>query len=189
MWYFMLHSGIHATITGVLLAFAIPFGDGSDQSPSAKVQHFLHRPVAFLILPLFALANTGIALGSNWHENLIGPGSTGIFLGLILGKPMGILLFSLAGAWLGFCSLPKNLKWKHIAGAGLLGGIGFTMSIFIALQAFESNELIDNAKIAVLISSAIAGIAGFLWLKRTLPAHAGDQNMPETNSSHVRPEK
>ncbi len=169
MWYFMLHSGIHATITGVLLAFAIPFGNGGEQSPSYRLQHFLHRPVAYLIMPLFALANTGIILGYGWLYTLGDPGSIGIFLGLILGKPLGIMLFSMAGVWIGCCSLPPELKWKHIAGAGILAGIGFTMSIFISLLAFDQSDMINNAKIAVLIASLIAGITGFLWLRKTLP--------------------
>jgi len=177
MWYFMLHSGIHATITGVLLAFAIPFGDGSEKSPSYRLQHFLHRPVAFIILPLFALANTGILLGSNWLHGLGETSSVGIFIGLILGKPLGILLFSMAAVGLGLCALPPELKWKHIAGAGFLGGIGFTMSIFITLLAFDNQTLINSSKIAVLISSAIAGIIGFLWLRRTLPDKHPDQSI------------
>ncbi|MEI7724701.1 MAG: Na+/H+ antiporter NhaA [Bacteroidota bacterium] len=171
MWYFMLHSGIHATITGVLLAFAIPFGDGGEKSPSYKLQHFLHWPVAFFILPLFALANTGIVLGNNWYHSLGETGSIGIFIGLILGKPLGIWLFSMAGVALGFCALPGDLKWKHIAGTGFLGGIGFTMSIFITLLAYDQDTLINNSKIAVLIASAIAGIIGFFWLRKTLSDH------------------
>lgn len=171
MWYFMLHSGIHATITGVLLAFAIPFGDGGEKSPSYKLQHFLHKPVAFLILPLFALANTGILPESNWQYSLLEPGSIGIFIGLILGKPLGIWLFSMAGVELGLCTLPTDLRWKHIVGAGFLGGIGFTMSIFITSLAFDHVTMINNLKIAVLIASAIAGIIGFLWLSKTLPRH------------------
>ena len=171
MWYFMLHSGIHATITGVLLAFAIPFGDGGEKSPSYKLQHFLHKPVAFLILPLFALANTGILPESNWQYSLLEPGSIGIFIGLILGKPLGIWLFSMAGVELGLCTLPTDLRWKHIVGAGFLGGIGFTMSIFITSLAFDQVTLINNLKIAVLIASAIAGIIGYLWLSKTLPRH------------------
>ena len=169
MWYFMLHSGIHATITGVLIAFAIPFGDGGEKSPSYKLQHFLHRPVAFIILPLFALANTAIILTSNWHHSLYEPESIGIFIGLILGKPLGICLFSMVGIALGICSLPRGLKWKHIAGTGFLGGIGFTMSIFITLLAFDRVSFINSSKIAVLLSSTIAGTIGFLWLLKTLP--------------------
>ncbi len=168
MWYFMLHSGIHATISGVLLAFAIPFGGGGEKSPSYILQHFLHKPVAFIILPLFALANTGIVLGSGWLHSLASSNSLGIFLGLILGKPLGICLFSLIGVGLGICVLPADLKWKHIIGAGFLGGIGFTMSIFITLLAFNEPDLVNSSKITVLIASLIAGIIGFVWLRSTL---------------------
>ncbi len=168
MWYFMLHSGIHATISGVLLAFAIPFGDGGEKSPSFKMEHFLHKPVAFFILPLFALANTGILLGGGWAAGLGTSNSLGIFLGLIIGKPLGIFLFSFLGASLGLCALPPDIQWKHIVGAGFLGGIGFTMSIFITLLAFDQSAVIDSSKISVLIASGIAGIIGFLWLKATL---------------------
>jgi len=169
MWYFMLNSGVHATITGVLLAFAIPFGDGKKKSPSYILQHFLHKPVAFFILPLFAIANTCIAINPNWSEGLSQTNSLGIILGLIIGKPLGIFLFALLGVSLGMCKLPKNLKWSSIIGAGMLGGIGFTMSIFITLLAFPgNNEVIINSKIAVLIASFIAGTLGFIWLKISL---------------------
>ncbi len=168
MWYFMLNSGIHATITGVLLAFVIPFGDGSKTTSSYKLQHFLHKPVAFFILPLFAVANTCIAINSNWHEGLSHPNAIGIIAGLVLGKPLGIWLFSFIGVSLGICNLPKDLKWKTLLGAGMLGGIGFTMSIFITLLAFSDSEIITNSKIAILIASFISGIVGFVWLKSDL---------------------
>jgi NhaA family Na+:H+ antiporter len=170
MWYFMLNSGVHATITGVLLAFVIPFGDGSKKSPSYILQHFLHKPVAFIILPLFAIANTCIAIDSGWQDGLSHSNSLGILLGLVVGKPLGIFLFSFLGVSLGFCSLPKDLKWKTIIGAGMLGGIGFTMSIFITLLAFKNDgdEVITYSKIAILIASFIAGTMGFLWLKFSL---------------------
>lgn len=170
MWYFMLNSGVHATITGVLLAFVIPFGDGGKKTSSYKIQHFLHKPVAFLILPLFAVANTCIAINSNWHEGLNHPNTIGIIAGLVIGKPLGIWLFSFLGVSLGICVLPKDLQWKTIIGAGMLGGIGFTMSIFITLLAFKSEgeEVITYSKIAILIASFTAGTAGFLWLKYTL---------------------
>ncbi len=168
MWYFMLNSGVHATITGVLLAFVIPFGDGGKKTLSYQLQHFLHKPVAFIILPLFAIANTCIAINSNWQEGLVHPNSLGIILGLVIGKPLGIFLFSFLGVSLGLCALPKDLKWKTILGAGMLGGIGFTMSIFITLLAFKEPEEIAISKIAILISSFIAGTLGFLWLKYTL---------------------
>jgi len=168
MWYFMLHSGVHATITGVLLAFAIPFGSDEEKSPSYILQHFLHKPVAFFILPLFAMANTSIAIGDNWQNALGETYSLGIIAGLVIGKPLGIWLFSLIGAAIGLCSLPSDLKWKNIIGVGFLGGIGFTMSIFITLLAFDKVEIVNNAKIAIIAASIIAGTIGFIFLRLTL---------------------
>ena len=175
MWYFMLQSGIHATITGVLLAFVIPFGDtsthsttGEKKSPSYRLQHLLHKPVAFIILPLFALANTCITFNAQWIPNLWQPNSIGVFVGLVIGKPLGICLFSVMAVSIGICVLPTDLKWKHIIGASFLGGIGFTMSIFITLLAFNDTEVITGTKITILISSLVAGLIGFLWLKVTL---------------------
>jgi NhaA family Na+:H+ antiporter len=169
MWYFMLNSGVHATITGVLLAFVIPFGDGGKQSASYRLQHFLHQPVAFIILPLFAIANTCLPIESDWHEGLSHENSIGIILGLVVGKPLGIWFFSFLAVTLGICTLPKDLKWKNILGAGMLGGIGFTMSIFITLLAFKNDgeEIITYSKIAILIASFLSGTIGFLWLKFT----------------------
>lgn len=170
MWYCMLNSGVHATITGVLLAFVIPYGNGGKTTSSYRLQHFLHRPVAFIILPLFAIANTCIAIDSNWHEGLTHANSIGIMVGLIVGKPIGITLFALLCVKLGIGSLPKDLKWKHILGAGMLGGIGFTMSIFITLLAFKNDgvEVITYSKIAILVASFVSGTLGFLWLKMSL---------------------
>jgi NhaA family Na+:H+ antiporter len=168
MWYFMLNSGVHATITGVLLAFAIPFGDGNEKSPSFFLQHFLHKPVAFFILPLFAVANTCIPLAGNIQGGLSQTYSLGIIAGLAIGKPLGILLFSFIAVALGLCILPDGLNWKRITGAGFLGGIGFTMSIFITLLAFPDADIVNNSKIAILVASLISGITGFLWLNRTL---------------------
>ena len=168
-WYFMLHSGIHATITGVILAFVIPFGDGGEKSPSYILQHFLHKPVAFVILPVFALANTCIALGADWFHGLSGSNSLGIIAGLVFGKPLGIFLFSFLAVKLGVGLLPAELKWKNIFGVGMLGGIGFTMSIFITLLAYNDPNVIDSSKIAILLASVIAGTLGLLALKLTLP--------------------
>jgi len=170
MWYFMLNSGVHATITGVLLAFAIPFGKGDEKSPSYKLQHFLHKPVAFFILPLFAISNTCIAIGGDFQSGLIQPNSLGIFMGLVLGKPLGIFIFSYIGSVLGLCALPGDLKWSNILSVGVLGGIGFTMSIFVTLLAFNNPETINQSKIAILLSSTIAAILGFIILKITLKA-------------------
>jgi NhaA family Na+:H+ antiporter len=168
MWYFMLHSGVHATITGVLLAFAIPCGNGGEKSPSFILQHFLHKPVAFFILPLFAIANTCITIGDIWQSGLGQTNSLGIMTGLVIGKPLGVFLFSFIGVGLGLCALPTDLRWKNIIGAGFLGGIGFTMSIFITLLAFDNTDIVNNSKIAILIASLIAGTIGFLWLRLTL---------------------
>lgn len=168
MWYFMLLSGVHATIAGVLLAFVIPFGDGSDRSPSYKLQHYLHKPVAFIILPLFALANTCILIEPTWMTGLMSANSIGIFAGLVIGKPLGIFLFSFVAVVTGMCTLPSEINWKHVIGVGLLGGIGFTMSIFITLLAFAEPEFITQSKIAILLASLVSGSVGFIWLNRFL---------------------
>lgn len=168
MWYFMLHSGVHATITGVLLAFAIPFGNGDEQSTSYILQHFLHKPVAYLILPFFALANTAIILSGDIMETLTQHYSLGIAFGLIVGKPLGIFLLTFLAVKFGLCKLPEDVNWKAILGVGFLGGIGFTMSIFITLLAFNSDTVINNAKLVILLSSLVAGLIGLLILKQTL---------------------
>lgn len=168
MWFCMLQSGIHATIAGVLLAFAIPFSAKTDdeESPSHKLEHILHKPVAFIILPIFALANTGVIIGATWAQELASNNSLGIMGGLLLGKPVGIMLLCFIAVSIGICKLPAGLNWKHIFGAGLLGGIGFTMSIFITNLAFVGNgDAITASKIAVLLASLTAGTVGFLWLK------------------------
>ena len=165
MWYCFLRSGVHATIAGVLLAFAIPFKDGGERSPSYRLQHALHKPVAFFILPLFALANTGILFESSLKDALINDNSLGIIFGLVIGKPLGIMLMLFIGVKTKVISLPKGIQWKHIAATGFLAGIGFTMSIFITLLAFNSPGLVVNSKIAVLISSLIPAVVGFFFLK------------------------
>ena len=168
MWYFMLHSGVHATIAGVMLAFAIPFGDGSEKTLSSKLQHKLHYPVAFLILPLFSLANTCIVFKHHWISGLSTNIGTGIITGLVAGKPIGIILFSSLAVFIGIAKLPKGLTWKHIAGVSLLAGIGFTMSIFITLLAFDDKTIIDIGKIAIIFASTLSAIAGLITLKLVL---------------------
>lgn len=164
VWYFMLNSGVHATITGVLLAFVIPFGNGDKKSTSYLLQHFLHKPVAFIILPLFALANTAITVSSSLQEIITQNYGLGIAFGLVIGKPIGIVLFTFLAVQLNICKLPRDLNWKKIMGAGCLGGIGFTMSIFITLLAFENVELQNNSKIVILVASVMAAIIGFVAL-------------------------
>ncbi|MGC2236577.1 MAG: Na+/H+ antiporter NhaA [Pyrinomonadaceae bacterium] len=168
MWFLMLKSGVHATIAGVLLAFTIPFTakEDDEDSLSYKLENFLHKPVAFVILPVFALANTGIVIGDGWFQSLSAPNNSGIILGLTLGKPIGITLLSFIAVSTGICRLPLDLNWKHIFGAGILGGIGFTMSIFITNLAFAGKaEMINASKMAILFASLTAGTIGFLWLK------------------------
>ncbi len=167
MWYLMYRSGLHATIAGVLLAFAIPFSgrNGSADSPSHRLEHLLHRPVVLLILPLFALANTGVVFATDWAQTLVTSNSLGILAGLLLGKPLGIALFSALAVAAGLCRLPGDLTWRHVIGAGLLGGIGFTMSIFITNLAFATTpDLINASKMAILLASLAAGGAGLLGL-------------------------
>ncbi len=165
LWYTLHHAGIHTTIAGVLTAFAIPFGDGGDRSPSYLLQHFLHKPVAFFIMPVFALANAGLAIESGWVQGLGTPIGLGILLGLLVGKPVGVLL----GVWFGqrFAGgeSAKNTSWMHYLGVGLLAGIGFTMSIFITTLAFDSPGDIATAKTAIFTASIAAGIAGYVVLK------------------------
>jgi len=167
MWFLMLKSGVHATIAGVTLAFAIPFSpkDNDLESPSHRIELFLHKPVAFIILPIFALANTGIFVGTDWMHHVTSTNSVGVIAGLMLGKPLGVTLLCFIAVASGRCRLPPDLNWRHISGAGILGGIGFTMSIFITNLAFVGNmETANASKMAILVASLIAGIVGFLWL-------------------------
>ena len=180
MWFLMLQSGIHATIAGVLLAFAIPSSRAEDDesSPSHVLEHVLHKPVAFLILPIFALCNTGIVIGANWAQELATANSTGILAGLVLGKPLGVTVLSIAAVAIGICRLPLDLNWRHVFGAGILGGIGFTMSIFITNLAFTGNvDVINSSKMAILIASFAAGTAGFIWLRLFGKPNATDDDL------------
>jgi NhaA family Na+:H+ antiporter len=204
MWFLMVKSGVHATIAGVLLAFAIPFGPrpkaglrvdeasaevkeepakraGDTQqkallpvtpqeSPSHRLEHILHKPVANLILPLFALANTGVVFDPQWQQSLASANSLGIIAGLVLGKPVGIVLLSYLAVASGLCLLPVGVTWRHVIGLGMLAGIGFTMSIFITNLAFAGQpDIVNASKMAILIASASAGVLGMLWLTLMTP--------------------
>ena len=169
LWYFLYRSGVHPTLSGVLLAFAIPFRKNMEHQPSSVLQHVLHKPVNFFIIPLFALANTAIHLPAAWKTEIFSSNSIGISLGLLLGKPLGIAGFSALGIVFGIAKLPEDINTTKLIGIGLLAGIGFTMSIFISNLAFSSNdELIQSSKVAVLIASIFAAILGWIILTADL---------------------
>ncbi|MBV8325270.1 Na+/H+ antiporter NhaA [Chryseobacterium sp.] len=167
LWYFLHHSGIHATIAGVLLAFSIPTNASNVEiSPLEKLEHKLHIPVSFLIMPVFALANTNITFSEDMVTGITSTLGLGIICGLVLGKLIGINLFSFIAIKLKLSSLPQNSNWTQMIGVGLLAGIGFTMSIFIALLSFKDDiHIQDEAKFAILIASFIAAVLGFTILK------------------------
>lgn len=162
MWFFMMQSGIHPTISGVLLAFACPFGSGAENTPSIKLQHRLHLPVAFIILPLFTLANTAIPFKAEFVSGLSGLHSVGIGLGLLIGKPLGILLSFFVITKLKIVKLPEGVTWYDVLALGCIAGIGFTMSIFITHLAFADELLIQSSKMMILMASCIAGLIGYL---------------------------
>jgi Na+:H+ antiporter, NhaA family len=160
LWFFVLKSGVHATIAGVLLAMTIPLDEVDD------LEHALYKPVNYLIMPIFALANTGIVLVGDVVALLAAPLSLGIISGLFLGKPLGIVLLSFLVVKLGWAELPVGLKWRHIIGLGFTAGIGFTMSIFITSLSFSDLALQDTAKLAIMVGTLLSGITGLLWLVR-----------------------
>ena len=182
MWFLMYRSGVHATIAGVLLAFAVPFAGrhNDEKSPSHRLEHFLHRPVAFVVLPMFALANTAIVVGTDALASLATSNSLGIMAGLLVGKPLGITLASFVAVSAGVCRLPGDLGWKHVVGAGMLGGVGFTMSIFITNLAFTGQaDTINASKMAILLSSLVAGTVGFVWLRSVGAARRRESQVGE----------
>jgi Na+:H+ antiporter, NhaA family len=162
LWYFVLKSGIHPTIAGVLFAFAIPSSLGH------MLEERLMKVVYFLILPFFALANTAIPLSSDVVSNLVSPLSLGIILGMMIGKPTGIVLFTFVLVRSGAGAMLHRISWKQMTGTGLVAGIGFTMSIFIASLSFTADVLSDTSKLAILGGSLLSAIGGFLLLKSSL---------------------
>ncbi|HEY0906453.1 MAG TPA: Na+/H+ antiporter NhaA [Methylophilus sp.] len=175
MWWLTLQSGVHATLAGIALAFTIPFDQHRKDvlPPAHRLQHALHYPVAFGILPLFAFANTGVRIDTGSLLTVLGhANSLGIMLGLLIGKPVGITLAVWLAIRLRWCHLPAHTRWLPVIGTGLLGGIGFTMSIFITNLAFDGlPEAINVSKMAILTGSLLSGIAGWCWLRQTLPRH------------------
>lgn len=182
MWYFMHESGVHATIAGVLLAFTIPIKSPySDVEPLEDLEHTLHPFTSFIVMPVFALANTAILLGGDMGDIFMTDLNHGIMSGLIAGKVIGIFGFTFIAVKLGIATLPTNSTWGKIAGVGFLGGIGFTMSIFISNLAFKGEGLFQTeAKVSVLLSSLIAGILGYIILSRTrVPEKASEPEEEE----------
>lgn len=158
LWYCVFNSGIHATLAGVIFAFFVPM------NALHHLEHKLHVPVNFIILPIFALANTAIVIQGSLGDSLGNTLNAGILAGLVLGKPLGILLFCWLVVKLRWGALPEHVGWAQMAGIGMLAGIGFTMSIFIAMLAFDAPAVQDMAKIGVLLASLIAIIAGSITL-------------------------
>ncbi len=166
LWYFIHHSGIHATIAGVLTAAFIPNKGVPGASPLQQLESSLTAPVNYIIVPLFALVNTNISFTSDMMQGLFAPLGMGIITGLVAGKPIGIFLAALLGIKTGICKMPQKAGWMDIIGIGLIAGIGFTMSIFISLLSFTDVNLISQAKFCILCASLIAACLGCLVLGR-----------------------
>lgn len=163
MWYCVLQSGVHATIAGVLLAFAIPFSK-EGENVSYTLQHALHKPVAFIIVPIFALVNTAIPLPQgDAIAGMVNSNSVGIVLGLFIGKVAGIFTFPYLLTKLSSASLQEGITWRSLLGIGFLGGIGFTMSMFISNLAFDDQQHIIESKISILTASAFSAVIGLLF--------------------------
>jgi len=167
LWYFIHHSGIHATIAGVLTAFTVPTTPDSTESPLEKLEHLLTRLVNFFIMPIFALANTNIRLDGEMFTGIYSNMGIGIMAGLLIGKPVGIFTASWLAVKSGLSRLPQGVKWTQVLGMGILGGIGFTMSIFIAMLSYKDAIVQTEAKFVILFTSVFAGLLGYLLLKVT----------------------
>lgn len=164
IWYFIHLSGIHATIAGVLVAMTLPTTPDESESTLEKLEHALANPVNFIIIPLFALVNTNISIHSDMVQGLSTPLGLGIILGLFFGKTIGIYMTTWICVKTKIANLPDMAGWKHMIGVGMLGGIGFTMSIFISMLSFKDPLFIEEAKFAVLIGSLISGTCGYMYL-------------------------
>ncbi|WP_109698865.1 Na+/H+ antiporter NhaA [Chitinophaga deserti] len=164
LWYCVFNSGIHATIAGVLLAFCIPL------QKISQLEHKLHDPVNFIIMPMFALANTAIIFPSDITAAFSHTVSYGIIAGLVLGKPLGIFGMSFLAVKLRVASLPAGTNWKQLWGVGMIAGIGFTMSIFIASLAFSEAEIQVVSIMSVILASAVASLTGFIFLRSLRPS-------------------
>ena len=176
-WVAVLKSGVHATLAGVATGLLIPHLDRKDaiddetqHSPLETLEHALHPWVAYLILPVFAFANAGLALGGFALADVLAPVPLGVALGLVLGKPVGVLAAAGLARASGIARFPEGMDWKAMVGLGLLCGIGFTMSLFIASLAFaDDGGLFPSAVLGVLCASLVSALAGYAWLRVTLP--------------------
>ena len=172
LWLAFLQSGIHATVAGVLLAIAIPARQRtasravltSNESPMLRLEHALIPWNRYLIMPVFALANAGVALGGGAARSVVAPVSLGVIFGLLIGKPIGIVLFSWLATRTRLAGMLDGIGWRQIVGVGMLGGIGFTMSLFIANLAFGDGTALETAKGGILVASVVSGIAGAIVL-------------------------
>ena len=174
LWIAVLKSGVHATLAGVLIAFCVPMRDAQGASPLTRLEHDLHGPVAFAILPIFAFANAGLSLGGMEITDLTHPVTLGVILGLLVGKPVGIMLFVGLALGLRLVALPPRVNWGQLTGVAFACGIGFTMSLFIAGLAFEhgSGDYFAGDRLGILVGSILAAIAGYLLLHLSLPKAA-----------------
>jgi NhaA family Na+:H+ antiporter len=179
LWVAVLKSGVHATLAGVLIAFCVPMRDQQGNSPLRALEHDLHGPVAFAILPIFAFANAGLSLQGMSVADLTHPVTLGVVFGLLLGKPVGILLFVGLAVGLRLVQLPNRVSWMQIIGVACACGIGFTMSLFIAGLAFEhgGGENFAGDRLGILLGSILSAVLAYLILHLSLPraaAQAGD---------------
>jgi Na+:H+ antiporter, NhaA family len=167
IWYFLHHSGIHSTIAGVLLATVIPI-EYKNTRPLERIAEWLHKPVNYFVIPLFAIANTAIMLNGDVLSAITSTLSLGIIFGLFVGKPLGIMLFAYVSSKSGWAELPNQVDWKLLFGASILAGIGFTMSMFVSFLAFQDAYRQDVSKIAILTGSLLAGVTGLIYLDLAL---------------------
>ncbi|HSV29448.1 MAG TPA: Na+/H+ antiporter NhaA, partial [Candidatus Omnitrophota bacterium] len=184
LWVCLLKSGIHATLAGVVLGLAIPLrvSDGGARAPLRRLEHSLHPWVAFAILPVFALANSGVPFAGMGIESLSGPVFLGVALGLFVGKQVGVFAFSWLLIRLGLARLPAGVSWSQFYGVCILTGIGFTMSLFIGGLAFTSGEVMAETRFAVLAGSVASALVGYGLLRLT----ARPRSWPRTEDDHMR---
>lgn len=171
LWIAVLKSGVHATLAGVLIAFCIPMRDEDGDSPVRSLEHDLHGPVAFAILPIFAFANAGLVLSGMSLADVLHPVTSGVALGLLIGKPVGILGFVGIAVLLGIARLPDKVNWWHVTGVSFACGIGFTMSLFIAGLAFQHSggDYFAGDRLGVLLGSISSAIVAYILLRFSLP--------------------